>query len=99
MSLFLILVGLIFVVNIILWRKLMSTSSDLTAAATALATAANALSTTATAVTTLVASLKSGQVLDQATLDAVVTSLQSSVTEVQKAQTELQALIPTTPAA
>jgi hypothetical protein len=84
----------------VLWRKLMSSSTDLVNAATALAAAANALSATATAVNTLVASLKATpQLIDQPTLDSVVASLGTSVTAIQAAQTELAALVPPTPAA
>jgi hypothetical protein len=77
----------------------MSTSAELVATATALAAAANALTSTATAVETLVASLKAGQVIDQPTLDSVNTSLASSLTAIQAAQTSLAALVPITPAA
>jgi len=76
----------------------MSTAAELTATATSLASAANALAATASAVTTLIASLKAGQLIDQPTLDSVNTSLSSSLTAIQAAQTELQALVPTTPA-
>lgn len=74
----------------------MSTSTDLTNTATALAAAANAMAATATAVTTLVKSLQTGQIIDQPTLDAVNTSLTSSLAAIQQAQTELQALVPPT---
>lgn len=89
------------VLYLILWRKVMSTSAELVATATALANAANALTATSTAVSALVASLKAGggtPLIDQATLDAVNASLATSLTAVQAAQTELHALVPTTPA-
>jgi hypothetical protein len=82
-------------------RRLMSTEADLVSAATAISTAANSLAATATAVEGLVVSLQAGttQLVDQATLDSVTASLQSSATSVTAAQTALQALVPTTPAA
>jgi len=87
--------------QIFLWRKLVSTQADLVAVATALSTAANALATTAAAVEALVAALKAGttQLVDQATLDSVNASLASSQTSLAASQTSLQALIPTTPGA
>ena len=83
------------IANYVVWRKVMSTSADLVTTATALSTAANALSATATAVESLITTLKTGQLIDQPTLDSVNTSLASSLTAIQNAQTSLQALVPT----
>jgi hypothetical protein len=92
---------LMVLLQILQWRKLVSTEADLVSVATALATAANSLASTATAVEALVASLQAGttQLVDQATLDSVNASLASSQASLTASQTALQALVPTTPPA
>lgn len=91
--------GLFFLIQLLVWRKQMSTQADLVNVATSLASAANALASTATAVEALVTSLKTGttQLVDQTTLDSVNTSLASSQAAIVTSQEALAKLVPTTP--
>lgn len=75
------------------------TQADLVTAATAISGAANAIAAATTAVTSLVTSLKGQQIVDQPTLDSVVTSLQSSQASLAASEVALSALVPTTPGA
>lgn len=72
------------------------TSSDLVAVGNSLANSAAALATASSAIVTLVAQLKAnGGLIDQTTLDTVVTQLQASQNSIDASVTTLKNLAPT----
>lgn len=72
------------------------TSADLVAVGNSLANSAAALATASSAIVTLVAQLKSnGGLIDQTTLDTVVTQLQASQNSIDASVTTLKNLAPT----
>lgn len=72
------------------------TSADLVAVGNSLANSAAALATASSAIVTLVAQLKAnGGLIDQTTLDTVVTQLQASQNSIDASVTTLKNLAPT----